>query len=324
MKGIILAAGSGTRQGASTQGVGVYGRGVSKPLLPVYDKPTIYYPLHDLIAAGVDEVLIITAPQTRRQYQEMFGDGRPLGIKISYAIQDSPKGVAEAFTIGAQFIGDDPVMLTFGDNVLCGEGFQEAARERFDSPTATLFVKRVPDPERFGVATLDGHGYVTELVEKPKQPKSDYAIVGYYMFDNSVVDVAQILYQEYLAKVEEGYKGEFLVTDVLEFYRRQGPLQAIVIEREVPWFDTGNPEALFQAADYVREHQSGTGELIGSPEVAAYRAGRISREELEKLGRHLQKSEYGRMLIAEARRDDKEQVVSNAMRTNSVGQTLLF
>ena len=325
MKGIILAAGSGTRQGASTQGVGVYGRGVSKPLLPVYDKPTIYFPLHDLIAAGVDEVLIITAPHTQAQYREMFGDGRSLGISIKYEVQKSPKGVAEAFTIGAEFIGDDPVMLTFGDNVLCGGGFQEAARERFNDPTATLFVKQVSDPERFGVATLDQDGYVTELVEKPKRPKSDYAIVGYYMFDNSVVEVADVMYQEYLAKVEGGYTGEFLVTDILEFYRLQGPLQAIVIDRDVPWFDTGNPEALYEAAEHVRNYQSNTGELIGSPEIAAYRAGRIKREGLEKLGRHLQKSDYGKMLIAEAGRDESEwQVVSNVMRNESVGQTLLF
>lgn len=326
MKGIILAAGNGTRQGASTQGIGPDGCGVSKPLMHVYDKPTAYYPLHDLIAAGVDEVMIITAPHTEVQYREMFGDGSSLGIRIDYEVQRSPRGVADAFIIGAEFIGDDPVMLTFGDNVLCGEGFQEAARERFDQPGATMFVKRVPDPERFGVVTLDERGYVTKLVEKPKQPESDYAIVGYYLFDNSVLEAAQIMDIKHSAKVAEGYKGEFLVTDILELYRRSGRLQAVVIEDGVEWFDTGNPRASLSASNYVQLMQDDIGGLIGSPELAAYRAGRITRDELEALGSgRLAKSEYGQMLVAEARRDSSgRQVISSATHNESVGQTLLF
>ncbi|UTX51395.1 NTP transferase domain-containing protein [Candidatus Saccharibacteria bacterium TM7i] len=289
MKGIVLAAGKGTRMGATTLGIGGRGAAVSKPLLPTYDKPTIYYSLSSLIAAGIREILIIAAPDNVEQFRNTIGDGNELGMEISYAVQPKPRGIAEAFIIGADFIGDSDVALTFGDNIFNGHRFTETLRKSTQPNGATIFAYHVPNPQDFGVVKFDKAGQAISLEEKPVNPKSSYAVPGIYFYSPDVVDIASM--------VQPSDRGELEITSVNELYLRRGRLHVSVLDSDTDWFDTGNPESLHEAATFVRNYQEKTGRLLGSPEAEAYRAGFITTNTLMDHGIKLQKSDYGQSLI---------------------------
>lgn len=289
MKGIILAAGKGTRLGAATRGIGRNGVGVSKPLIPAYDKPTVYYPLADLISAGIQDILVIAAPDNVDQFQALLGDGSDLGINITYDIQPEPKGIAEAFIIAEDFIGTDDVALIFGDNVFSGVRFTETLKASTSPQGATVFAYRVPNPQDFGVVGFDEKMKANSLEEKPAHPKSHYAVVGIYFYNCDVVEVAK--------RIEPSDRGELEITSVNEEYLKMDKLRVTMLDSDTKWFDTGTPESLAKAADYVRDFQQDTGILLGSPEAAAYRAGFINREALLELADPLKKSRYGEALI---------------------------
>lgn len=289
MKGIVLVAGKGTRMGATTLGIGARSAAVSKALLPTYDKPTIYYPLSSLIAAGIKEVLIIAAPDNVDQFRNTLGDGHELGMEISYAIQPEPRGIAEAFIIGADFIGNDDVALTFGDNIFSGRRFTEALRKSTQPDGATIFAYHVPNPQDFGVVEFDKNGRAISLEEKPKQPKSNYAVPGIYFYNPDVVEIANM--------VEPSGRGELEITSVNELYLNRNKLSVTVLDSDTDWFDTGNPETLLEAAVFVKNYQEKTGRLLGSPEAEAYLAGFIDANALMELGTELGKSSYGQSLI---------------------------
>ena len=289
MKGIILAAGRGTRLGAATCGIGLDGVGVSKPLIPTYDKPTVYYSLSDLISVGIEDILVIAGPDNIEQFRSLLGNGRELGINISYEIQPKPEGIAQAFIIGEKFIGDDNVALIFGDNIFNGKRFTETLKASTQPRGATVFAYHVPNPQDFGVVEFNKNMQAVSIEEKPAQPKSQYAVVGIYFYTSGVVKVAKL--------IQPSARGELEITSINEEYLKIGSLEVTILDSDTNWFDTGTPDSLIEAADYVRRKQRRTGQLIGSPEAAAYRAGFISSDALRKLAEPLKKSNYGRALI---------------------------
>jgi glucose-1-phosphate thymidylyltransferase len=282
MRGIILAGGSGTRLYPIT-------RGISKQIMPVYDKPMIYYPLSTLMMAGIREVLVITTPEDQAQFQGLLGDGSDLGIRIDYAVQPRPEGLAQAFVIGADFIGDDTVALVLGDNIFYGAGLGRSLEENKDVQGGRIFAYRVADPTAYGVVEFSPDGSVLSIEEKPQQPKSRYAVPGLYFYDNDVVKIAQGL--------EPSDRGELEITAVNAEYLRRGALQVTVLDRGTAWLDTGTFESLMQAAAFVQAVEERQGIKIGCIEEVAFREGFIDAAQLRALAEPLRKSGYGDYLL---------------------------
>ncbi|MBK4139846.1 glucose-1-phosphate thymidylyltransferase RfbA [Corynebacterium macginleyi] len=279
MKGIILAGGSGTRLYPIT-------KGISKQLMPIYDKPMIYYPLTTLIQAGIREILIITTPEDAGAFQRLFGDGSQLGLMIDYAVQPRPEGLAQAFLIGEDFIGDDSVALVLGDNIF--HGFGGELSQCRNPKGGIIFAYEVSDPQRYGVVEFDEAGHALSIEEKPVEPRSNHAVVGLYFYDNSVIDIAK--------SITPSDRGELEITSINEAYLRRGALSVQRLHRGSVWLDTGTVDSMSEAAAYVEVIQKRTGIVIGSPEVAAYEAGFISQAELKTLAQPLLKSGYGEYL----------------------------
>ena len=286
MKGIILAGGSGTRLYPITQGI-------SKQLMPIYDKPMIYYPLSTLIQAGIREILVITTPEDAGAFRRLLGDGSQWGLMIDYAEQPSPDGLAQAFLIGEEFIGDDDVALVLGDNIFEGHQFSTSLAECRRPRGGVVFAYEVSDPERYGVVEFDDHGRAASIEEKPTRPKSNYAVVGLYFYDNRVVDIAR--------SIRPSERGELEITSINEAYLALGQLQVQRLQRGDVWLDTGTFDSMSEAASYVEVIQKRTGQVIGSPEVAAYQQGFIDAAALEALAQPLLKSGYGAYLLNVAR-----------------------
>jgi glucose-1-phosphate thymidylyltransferase len=282
-KGIILAGGSGTRLHPITLVT-------SKQMLPIYDKPMIYYPLSTLMLAGIRDILIISTPQDQPQFQTLLGDGKDLGISLSYAVQPHPSGIAEAFLIGEKFIGRDPCCLILGDNIFYGHGLSKRLQTASQqSSGATVFAYSVSDPERYGIVSFDGKGQATSITEKPENPQSNYAVTGLYLCDNDVIDIAKGL--------SPSARGELEITDVNLAYLSRGDLQVQVLGRGWAWLDTGTPESLLQAADFVEAVESRQGLKISCPEEIAWRMAYIDDVGLEKVATKLAKSAYGQYLL---------------------------
>ena len=286
MKGIILAGGSGTRLYPLT-------KAISKQIMPVYDKPMIYYPLSILMLAGIREVLIISTPRDLPTFEELFGTGEQLGMKFSYAVQEQPRGLADAFIIGADFIGDDSVALVLGDNIFYGQSFSAVLRrtaERTQNEKgATIFGYYVRDPKEYGVVEFDENGRALSIEEKPEHPKSNYAVPGLYFYDNDVVEIA--------ANVKPSARGEIEITSINNEYLRRGTLNVETLGRGFAWLDTGNHDALLEAADFVAAFQKRQGLYISCIEEIAYKRGFISKEQLLKLAEPLMKTDYGKYLV---------------------------
>lgn len=282
-KGIILAGGSGTRLYPVTHVV-------SKQLLPIYDKPMVYYPLSTLMLAGIRDILLISTPQDTPRFHQLLGDGRQWGINISYKVQPSPDGLAQAFTLGAEFIGKDPVTLILGDNIFFGHDFAPqlvaAAKQRSG---ATVFAYPVQDPERYGVVEFDARGRAISLKEKPKKPKSRYAVTGLYFYDNAVVKLARSL--------KPSARGELEITDLNMLYLRQKKLDVCVLGRGMAWLDTGTHDSLLAASQFIETVEKRQGLKVACPEEIAYRKGFINASDLKKLAAPLQKTAYGRYLL---------------------------
>ncbi|MGF1463380.1 MAG: glucose-1-phosphate thymidylyltransferase RfbA [Maricaulaceae bacterium] len=284
MKGIILAGGSGTRLHPMTLVV-------SKQLLPVYDKPLIYYPICTLMQAGIRDILIITTPSDAPAFQRLLGDGEQWGLNLSYAVQPRPDGIAQAFLIGADFIGDDPCALILGDNIFHGEGLSGQMRTAAQrSGGATVFAYTVTHPERYGVVAFNAQGRAISLEEKPVRPKSDWAVTGLYFYDAKVVDIAR--------NVRPSARGELEITDVNRAYLEAGELCVERLGRGMAWLDTGTPESLIEAAEFIKvlEHRQGT--KIACPEEVAVNLGYIQREDVERMGYALKKTRYGQYLLS--------------------------
>ncbi len=288
-KGIILAGGSGTRLHPLT-------RSVSKQLMPVYDKPMIYYPLSTLMVAGIRDILVITTPHEQGDFRHLLGDGGQWGLALQYAVQPSPDGLAQAFLIGARFIADGPVCLILGDNIFYGESlgetFQRAERQQSG---ATVFGYYVNDPERYGVVSFDDAGRATGIEEKPANPQSHFAVTGLYFYDNQVVEIARGL--------APSARGELAITDVNRAYLAEGSLRVEILGRGIAWLDTGTPDALLEAATFVRVVEHRQGLKIACPEEIAYRMGLITAEELERQAHALRNSGYGQYLLKILRED---------------------
>lgn len=283
MKGIILAGGSGTRLYPIT-------KGISKQIMPIYDKPMIYYPLSTLMMAGIRDILIITTPEDQAQFRRLLGDGQELGIKLSYAVQPKPKGLAQAFIIGEEFIGDDKVALILGDNIFYGEAFGDSLQECGDPEGGTVFAYEVSDPERYGVVEFDGDNQAVSIEEKPAQPKSNYAVVGLYFYDNDVVEIAK--------SIKPSDRGELEITSVNEAYLKRGKLKVQTMDRGSAWLDTGTFESMNDASEYIRVIEKRTGIKIGCIEEVAYRHGYINADQLKKIAEPLKKSGYGEYLLS--------------------------
>ena len=282
MKGIILAGGSGTRLHPLTLAV-------SKQLMPVYDKPMIYYPLSTLMLAGIREILIISTPKDLPLFQQLLGDGTQLGCEFSYAVQEQPNGLAEAFIIGEKFIGNDSVALILGDNIFYGSGLSTLLQESTRGTGGTIFAYQVNDPERYGVVEFDSNKRVVSIEEKPLQPKSDYAVPGLYFYDNRVV--------EYAKKIKPSNRGELEITDINQIYLQNNELNVSIFNRGTAWLDTGTFHSLMQAGQFVQVIEDRQGLKIGAIEEVAYRMGYINRAELHQLAKPLCKSGYGEYLM---------------------------
>ena len=278
MKGIILAGGSGTRLYPIT-------RAISKQLMPIYDKPMIYYPLSILMMAGIKEVLIITTPEDNPQFKRLLGDGSHVGCHFHYAIQEVPNGLAQAFVIGADFIGNDKVALVLGDNIFYGTGLDKQLQSLTDVEGGYVFAYQVSDPERYGVVEFDAEMNAVSIEEKPKQPKSNYAVPGLYFYDNEVVKIAR--------ELKPSARGEYEITDVNKTYLQEGKLKVSVLDKGTAWLDTGTFDSLSDASEFVRVIEKRQGTNIGCIEEIAYRNGFISREKMLQLADELKKSGYG-------------------------------
>jgi glucose-1-phosphate thymidylyltransferase len=287
MKGIVLAGGSGTRLYPITMGV-------SKQLLPVYDKPMIYYPLSVLMLAGIREILIITTPEDQAGFQRLLGDGRHLGVELSYEVQKKPEGLAQAFTIGEKFIGSDGVCLVLGDNIYYGQGFtpklKEAVRKAKEGKGATVFGYQVKDPERFGVVEFDGQMKAVSIEEKPVKPRSHFAVTGLYFYDNRVVDIAK--------NVKPSARGELEITCVNNKYLKSGNLNVEVLGRGFAWLDTGTHESLLEAAQFVETLEKRQGYKVACLEEIAYNQGWLSNQEVISAASKMSKNSYGDYLIS--------------------------
>ncbi|MFV0366075.1 MAG: glucose-1-phosphate thymidylyltransferase RfbA [Mangrovibacterium sp.] len=286
MKGIILAGGSGTRLYPIT-------KGISKQLLPIYDKPMIYYPLSVLMLAGIQEILIISTPEDLPNFEKLLGTGEELGLQFSYKEQPSPDGLAQAFTLGAEFIGDDDVCMVLGDNIFYGHGFTDLLRQARTNVErdrkATVFGYYVNDPERYGVAEFDADGKVTSIEEKPQNPASNYAVVGLYFYPNSVVKVAN--------EIQPSARGEYEITTVNQEYLKEGNLKVELMGRGYAWLDTGTHKSFLDASSFVETIESRQGLKVACIEEIAYKMGYINREQLLKLAEPMLKNDYGRYLV---------------------------
>ena len=282
MKGIVLAGGSGTRLHPLTLSV-------SKQLMPVYDKPMIYYPLSTLMYSGINEILIISTPKDLPLFKDLLGDGSNYGCTFEYAVQEQPNGLAEAFLIGESFIGADKVALILGDNIFYGTGLSKLLQSNNDPNGGVIYAYRVHDPERYGVVEFNGQGKAISIEEKPENPKSNYAVPGIYFYDNSVVEIAK--------NIKPSHRGELEITDVNKVYLAEGKLNVSILDRGTAWLDTGTFQSLMQAAQFVEVIEERQGLKIGAIEAAAYEMGFIDKEQFENLAEPLLKSGYGRNLL---------------------------
>lgn len=282
MKGIILAGGSGTRLHPLTLSV-------SKQLMPIYDKPMIYYPLSTLMYAGIREILIISTPKDLPLFKDLLGDGKKYGCEFQYAVQDAPNGLAEAFIIGADFIGTDKVALILGDNIFYGSGLSKLLQANNDPDGGIIYAYRVHDPERYGVVEFNDKGQAVSIEEKPIKPKSNFAVPGIYFYDNSVVDIAR--------NIEPSHRGELEITDVNRAYLKQGKLSVSILDRGTAWLDTGTFQSLMQASQFVEVIEERQGLKIGAIEAAAFEMGYINEKQFRDLAEPLLKSGYGKNLL---------------------------
>ena len=281
MKGIVLAGGSGTRLWPIT-------KAISKQLMPIYDKPMIYYPLTTLMQAGIRDILIITTPDDQAGFQRLLGDGSQWGINLEYAVQSKPEGLAQAFIIGEEFIGGDKVALVLGDNIFYGAALDDSLRACTDPDGGIVFAYKVSDPERYGVVEFDDQNQAVSIEEKPVQPKSNFAVVGIYFYDNDVIEIAK--------KVQPSARGELEITSINAEYLHRGKLKVQTLDNGDVWLDTGTISSLTDAEDFVRVVQTRTGQIVGSPEKTAFQNDWINRQQLDEIAATLKKSGYGEYL----------------------------